>query len=319
MILTWIIIFSSMNKSFNYSIDVKAALDQGNPVLALESTIIAHGMPYPQNLEFAHEAEEVSRKYGATPATIAILNGQVCIGLDSDQLEILASDKNVKKVATREIGMTLALGGHGATTVSSTMRLAHQAGIKVFATGGIGGVHRGAEKDLDISADLIELSRTPVIVISAGAKAILDLPKTLEYLETMSVPVIGFGTTDFPAFYSSKSGLEIHQSMSSADDIASAFHAQYDLGITSGMLIANPAPTEIEIPLDEMSVIIELALRDAAKLGIIGKALTPYLLGRIVELTEGRSLVTNRALALNNVKLGAGIANRLSEHKSLLA
>jgi len=289
------------------------ALSKGNPVLALESTIIAHGMPYPENLEFARESEDFARKNGAVPATIAILNGEVCIGLEQEQLEILASDKNVKKVATREISVTLAQGGHGATTVSSTMRLAHQAGIRVFATGGIGGVHRGAEQDLDISADLIELSRTPVIVISAGAKAILDLPKTLEYLETMSVPVIGYGTTDFPAFYSSRSGLEIHQSLSSPDDITSAFDAQCNLGITSGMLIANPAPAEIEIPLDEMSVIIDIALKDVARAGIIGKELTPYLLGRIVELTKGRSLVTNRALALNNVKLGAQIAVSLAE------
>ncbi len=302
-----------MNNSFKYSRDVQIALSNGEPVLALESTIIAHGMPYPQNLEFAHEAEEVARKFGATPATIAILHGKVCIGLDNDQLEVLASDKSVKKVATREIGTTLALGGHGATTVSSTMRLAHQAGIKVFATGGIGGVHRGAEKDLDISADLIELSRTAVIVVSAGAKAILDLPKTLEYLETMSVPVIGYGTTDFPAFYSSRSGLELHQSLSSPEDIATAFEAQCSLGIESGMLIANPAPGEIEIPLDEMSVIIDVALKDAAKAGIMGKELTPYLLGRIVELTEGRSLVTNRALALNNVLIGAKIAVSLAE------
>ena len=302
-----------MKNLIKYSRDVQTAISDGNPVLALESTIIAHGMPYPQNLEFAHEAEEVARRYGATPATIAILNGEVCIGLDKDQLKILASDKNVKKVATREIGTTLTLGGHGATTVSSTMHLAHQAGIKVFATGGIGGVHRGAEKDLDISADLMELSRTPVIVISAGAKAILDLPKTLEYLETMSVPVIGYRTTDFPAFYSSRSGLELHQSMSSPDDIARAFIAQCSLGVGSGMLIANPAPPEIEIPLDEMSVIIEIALQDAARLGIMGKELTPYLLGRIVELTEGRSLVTNRALALNNVHIGAKIAVSLAE------
>ena len=302
-----------MKKIFKYSKDVQAALTKGDPVLALESTIVAHGMPYPQNLEFAREAEHTARKYGAVPATTAILNGAVCIGLDENQLEILASDKNVKKVATREIGGTLATGGHGATTVSSTMRLAHQAGIRVFATGGIGGVHRGAEKDLDISADLIELSRTPVIVISAGAKAILDLPKTLEYLETMSVPVIGYGTTDFPAFYSSRSGLELHQSLSSPEEVASAFDAQRDLGIHSGMLIANPAPADIEIPLAEMSVIIDKALRDASKLGILGKELTPYLLGRIVELTEGRSLVTNRALALNNVKIGAKIAASLAE------
>jgi pseudouridine-5'-phosphate glycosidase len=302
-----------MEKFFKYSTDVRNALDSGHPVLALESTIIAHGMPYPENLEFAREAEELARQSGAVPATIAILNGEVCIGLTDDQLEVLASDKHVKKVATREIGTTMTLGGHGATTVSSTMRLALQAGIRVFATGGIGGVHRGAEKDLDISADLIELSRTPVIVVSAGAKAILDLPKTLEYLETMSVPVIGYGTTDFPAFYSSRSGLALHQSMSSPDDIAHAFLAQCALGINSGMLIANPAPAGIEIPLAEMDVIIEQALGDAARGGVLGKELTPYLLGRIVELTDGRSLVTNRALALNNVEVGAKIALSLAE------
>jgi len=306
-------IFSTMENLFNYSAEVEAALSCGKPVLALESTIIAHGMPYPENLEFAREAEATARHQGVVPATIAILNGEVCIGLDEAQLKILASDKNVKKVATREIGVTVSAGGHGATTVSATMRLAWQAGIRVFATGGIGGVHRGAEQSLDISADLIELSRTPVLVVSAGAKAILDLPKTLEYLETLSVPVIGYDTHDFPAFYSSRSGLELHLSMDKAADIASAFDTQYKLGITSGMLIANPAPPEIEIPLAEMSAIIDVALMDAAKSGIIGKSLTPYLLGRIVELTEGRSLITNRALALNNVKLAGKIALSLSE------
>ncbi|NQV15680.1 pseudouridine-5'-phosphate glycosidase [bacterium] len=302
-----------MLKDFRFSREVESALAEAKPVLALESTIIAHGMPYPENLQFAQEAESLAHGCGAIPATIAILHGQVCIGLDSNQLEILAGDAAVAKVATREIGLTLAQKGHGATTVSATMRLAHLAGIRVFATGGIGGVHRGAENDLDISADLIELSRTPVIVISAGAKAILDLPKTLEYLETMSVPVIGYGTSDFPAFYSSRSGLEIHQSVDNVADIAQAFDAQCKLGIMSGMLIANPAPLEIEIPLDEMSVIIDCALKDAARFGIIGKELTPYLLGRIVELTGGRSLDANRGLALNNVKLGAEIAVMLAE------
>jgi len=302
-----------MNKTFKYSEEAGRALAVGDPVLALESTIIAHGMPYPENLDFAREAEATARKYGAIPATIAILNGEVCIGLDPDQLAILARDESVQKVATREIGSMLTSGGYGATTVSSTMALAHRAGIKTFATGGIGGVHRGAEKDLDISADLIELSRTPVIVISAGAKAILDLPKTLEYLETMSVPVIGYGTTDFPAFYSSRSGYDIHQSLDSPAQIASAFAAQRDLGLSAGMLIANPVPLEIEIPLAEMTGFIDQALRDASTAGVFGKELTPYLLGRIVELTEGRSLVTNRGLALNNVRLGAEIAACLAE------
>ncbi len=303
-----------MNKSqISYSDDVREALNSGKPVLALESTIIAHGMPYPENLEFAHEAESLARDLGVIPATIAILNGEVCVGLDNQQLNVLASHKNVTKVATREIGLTIALKLYGATTVSATMRLAQLAGINVFATGGIGGVHRGAETDLDISADLIELSRTPVIVVSAGAKAILDLPKTLEYLETISVPVIGFACSEFPAFYSRNSGLPIPVRMDKASEIAETYLNQRQLGIQSGMLIANPVPEEFEIPFGEMDVHIMAALHDAKQLGIDGKRLTPFLLGRIVELTEGRSLKTNRALALNNVKLGAEIAIELTE------
>jgi len=283
----------------------------GKPVLALESTIIAHGMPYPENLEFAHQAEELARKGGATPATIAILDGKVRIGLNESQLMLLASDKGVRKVATRDIGQTLAQHGHGATTVSATMRLAHLAGVQVFATGGIGGVHRGAEFDFDVSADLIELSRTPVIVVSAGAKAILDLPKTLEYLETMSVPVIGYQTDALPAFYSRDSGLEIPLRMDTADEIASSFAHQLVFGIEAGMLVANPLPQEYDIPLIEMNTHIEQALRDAQAANIRGKLLTPFLLAKIVELTGGRSLETNRALALNNIELGAKIVNSL--------
>ena len=302
-----------MQKSFTYSQEVQQALATGKPVLALESTIIAHGMPYPENLEFAQEAEARARTLGATPATIAIIKGKVCIGLEATQLEILAGGKDVGKVATREIGLTLANKGHGATTVSATTRLAHLAGVRVFATGGIGGVHRGAEDDMDISADLIELSRTPVMVISAGAKAILDLPRTLEYLETMSVPVIGYQTDDFPAFYSRRSGIPIPQRLDTAGLIAETFAHQLSLGMSSGLLIANPVPETEEISYDEMSVHISQALGDATRLGVHGKALTPYLLGRIVELTKGRSLVTNRALALNNVTLGAEIATELAE------
>ncbi len=302
-----------MQNSFKYSAEVLTSLRAGKAVLALESTIVAHGMPYPENLEFAQEAEELAREIGATPATVAILDGEVCIGLDGDQLHKLATDPSVGKVAIREIGLTLANQGNGATTVSATMRLSHLAGLKVFATGGIGGVHRGAEQDFDVSADLIELSRTPVMVISAGAKAILDLPKTLEYLETMSVPVIGYQTDEFPAFYSRRSGLPIPQRVDAVEVIARTFTQQLNLSIKSGLLIANPVPAEIEISFDEMSVHIGNALSDARRQGIIGKALTPYLLGRIVELTEGRSLVTNRALALNNVKLGAEIAGIMSE------
>ena len=302
-----------MHPSFILAPEVLTAIQEKRPLLALESTIIAHGMPYPQNLEFAREAEQVARDHGATPATIAILEGQVCIGLDAVQLERLASDPAVTKVATREIGMTLAVGGNGATTVSATMRLAHLAGIHVFATGGIGGVHRGAEHDLDISADLIEMSRTPVMVISAGSKAILDLPRTLEYLETMSVPVIGYRTDELPAFYSRNSGIPIPQRLESASELAQAFRQQLDLGIQAGMLVANPVPAAAEIPQGEMEEFIHKALVDARVRGIRGKVLTPFLLGRIVELTGGRSLVTNRALALNNVQLGAEIAVALAE------
>lgn len=306
-------LFSRMTAPFKYSDEVQAALSSKRPVVALESTIIAHGMPYPENLAFAREAEALARVHGATPATIAILDGKVCIGLELESLERLASDKSVTKVATREIGLTLAGGGNGATTVSATMRLAHLAGIKVFATGGIGGVHRGAENDFDISADLIEMSRTPVMVISAGAKAILDLPKTLEYLETMSVPVIGYQTDELPAFYSRLSGIPIPQRLDTARALADTFKSQLNLGIIAGMLIANPVPTGADIPYAEMDGFIQTALGEAKEQGIIGKALTPFLLGRIVELTGGRSLATNRALALNNVKLGAEIAVCLSE------
>lgn len=303
-----------MNKThLSYSTEVKEALSSGKPVLALESTIIAHGMPYPENLKFAQEAESLARNSGVIPATIAILNGQVCIGLDELQLEQLATDPTVGKVATREIGLTLAQKAHGATTVSATMRLAHLAGIKVFATGGIGGVHRGAEANFDISADLIELSRTSVMVVSAGAKAILDLPKTLEYLETMSVPVIGYGTSEFPAFYSRDSGIPISTRLDKPELIAAAFHHQTQLGISAGMLVANPLPEEYDIPFAEMDKHIMKALSAAEEAGISGKKLTPFLLGRIVELTGGRSLETNRTLALNNVRLGAEIARELAE------
>lgn len=293
--------------------EVQIALAGGQPVLALESTIIAHGMPYPDNLEFAREAENLVRASGVAPATIAILGGKICVGLNSDQLEKLASDKAVAKVATREIGLTLAQKGSGATTVSATMKLARLAGISVFATGGIGGVHRGAESSFDISADLVELSRTAVIVVSAGAKAILDLPKTLEYLETMSVPVIGYRTSEFPAFYSRNSGLELTNRLDHAGQIAAAFHHQIELGIESGMLVANPLPEAFDIPFDEMERYIDKAISDADQAQIIGKKLTPYLLGRIVQLTGGRSLEANRALALNNVALGCKIARKLAE------
>lgn len=302
-----------LNKSLNYSAEVADAISAGQAVLALESTIIAHGMPYPENLEFAREAESLTRESGAAPATIAIINGEPCIGLEAEQLQILASGDDIEKVATRELGLVCSQGKHGATTVSATMHLAHQAGLQVFATGGIGGVHRGVENSFDVSADLVELSRTPVLVVSAGAKAILDLPRTLEYLETMGVPVIGNGTLEFPAFYSRDSGLTLTAQCDRPSEFASVLHKQREFGVNSGILVANPVPSKFEISALDMENIIARAVSDANQQGVLGKALTPFLLGRIVELTDGRSLVTNRALALNNVKLGAEIARALSE------
>jgi len=301
------------NSSIIYSAEVSEAISADQPILALESTIVAHGMPYPENLEYAREAEALARKSGAVPATIAILDGTPCIGLEADQLEVLARGEQVEKVATREIGLVCARGQNGATTVSATMHLANLAGIRVFATGGIGGVHQGVEESWDISADLLELSRTPVIVVSAGAKAILDLPRTLEYLETMSVPVIGYRTHEFPAFYSKRSGLKLTASAESAEEIAATFLGQLEHEIKSGVLVANPVPEVSEIPMEQMESIIAYALQEAEKEGVVGKEATPYLLGRIVELTRGQSLSTNRALALNNVSLGAEIAKALSE------
>jgi len=292
--------------------EVQTALIEHRPVLALESTIISHGMPYPDNLDFARLAEHECREYGATPATIAILDGRVHIGLNEGALEKLARGDGIEKVATRDLGLIIARCKSGATTVSATMRLAYLAGIQVFATGGIGGVHRGAEQTGDISLDLKELGETPVIVISAGAKAILDLPRTLEYLETAGVPVLGYQTDEFPAFYSRKSGLSVAWRVDSPEEIAAIFREQLTLSLTVGLLVTNPVPLQFEIPATELNPIIEKALYECEQLGIRGKAVTPYLLGKIVELTAGRSLATNIQLALNNIRLGAAVALALT-------
>lgn len=293
--------------------EVHTALIEHRPILALESTIISHGMPYPENLEFARQAEQECRQHGAVPATIAIVDGLVHIGLEETALEKLARGTGIEKVATRDLGLILARRKSGATTVSATMRLAHLAGISVFATGGIGGVHRGVEQTGDISLDLKELGETPVIVVSAGAKAILDLPRTLEYLETAGVPVLGYQTDEFPAFYSRKSGLAVPWRVDSPVEIAAIFNAQLSLGIKTGILVANPVPEPYEIPATELNPTIEKALFECEQLGIRGKAVTPYLLGKVVELTGGRSLATNIQLALNNIRLGASIALALSQ------
>lgn len=294
----------------NITSEVQAALNTGKPVLALESTIISHGMPYPQNLETAQMLEQFARSKGVVPATICLMDGSVCIGLNDAQLHHLATCKDVRKVTRRNFAEVLASGATGATTVAATMMAAHMAGIAVFATGGVGGVHRYAEQTFDISADLIELSQTPVIVVSAGVKAILDIPKTLEYLETHGVPVYGYQTSTFPAFYSATSPYEV-QEVTSASEVAAIYATGRKLGFGNGMLVANPVPQELEIPFDEMETVITRAIDDARQMQITGQEVTPFLLGRIVELTDGRSLNTNIALVKHNVALGCEIVRKL--------
>lgn len=288
--------------------EIRAALDTGRPVVALESTIITHGMPFPQNLETARRVEAEVRAAGATPATIAVMGGRIHIGLTDAELEALAQATGVMKLSRADLAFCLATGGIGATTVAATMICAHLAGIAVFATGGIGGVHRGAGESFDISADLTELGLTPVTVVAAGAKAILDLNKTLEVLETHGVPVIAFGQDEFPAFWSRSSGLRAPLRADSASEIARAHLLRARLGLAGGQLVANPIPAEAEIPRAAIGPVIEAALAEAAAQGIAAKAVTPFLLARIFELTEGRSLAANIALVLNNARLGAAIA-----------
>ncbi|HST80745.1 MAG TPA: pseudouridine-5'-phosphate glycosidase [Kineosporiaceae bacterium] len=288
--------------------EVREALADGRPVVALESTIISHGMPYPQNVQMATEVEAIIRDGGAVPATIAVLHGRPCIGLTVANLELLATSPEVTKASVRDLAYVIARGGHGATTVASTMRLAALAGIRVFVTGGIGGVHRGAPATFDISADLTELAATSVAVISAGVKSILDIGLTLETLETLGVPVLGYGTDEFPAFYSRSSGFASPMRVDSAREIAAVMRARWGLGISGGISIANPISADDEIPADQISGIIEQALDEMEKAGIAGKEATPYLLGRIVELTDGESLRTNIALVKNNARLGAQVA-----------
>jgi pseudouridylate synthase len=291
--------------------EVAKARANGAAIVALESTIITHGMPFPQNVETARRVEAEIRAHGAVPATIAIMDRQIHIGLTDAQLDALGTAQNVAKLSRADLAACLATGGTGATTVAATMICAHLAGIQVFATGGIGGVHRGAETSFDISADLRELAETPVTVIAAGAKAILDLPKTLEYLETLGVPVIAYGQDDFPAFWSRSSGLKSPLRMDSARDIAAAHQMRARLHLPGGQLVANPIPPAAEIPRAEIMPHIEAALREAEAKGIAAKAVTPFLLQRIFELTAGRSLASNIELVLNNARLGAAIAREL--------
>ncbi|SIQ13085.1 pseudouridine-5'-phosphate glycosidase [Rhizobium sp. RU20A] len=296
----------------SYSDEVAAAKANGQPIVALESTIITHGMPFPGNLEMARSVEAIIRDGGAVPATIAVIDGVLHIGLSPEMLEALAKTEGAMKLSRADLAFAIAEGRTGATTVAATMIAAARADIRVFATGGIGGVHRGAEESFDISADLDELSRTGVIVVCAGAKAILDVPKTLEVLETRGVPVVTYGASEFPAFWSRQSGLKSPLTLDSAAAIAN-FQAMRDLlGVDGGMLIANPVPEASEIDREEMEIYIRTALADAEDEGVAGKAVTPYLLARIFELTEGRSLKTNIALVENNARLAAGIAVALN-------
>lgn len=288
--------------------EVADALAAGGPVVALESTIISHGMPYPQNVAMATEVEDIIREHGATPATIAILDGKICVGLTPEQLELLASDGNVAKVSVRDLPYVVARGEHGATTVAATMRVAALAGIRVFVTGGLGGVHRGAQESFDISADLTELGHTSVAVVSAGVKSILDIGLTLEKLETLGVPVLVEGSDEFPSFFSRSSGFAAPMRTDGAAEIAAVMRAKWGLGLDGGVVIANPIPAEDEIPAEEIGEIIEQALADMDSLGIQGKDATPYLLGRIVEITGGASLTANVALVRHNARLGAAIA-----------
>lgn len=288
--------------------EVAQALSDGAPVVALESTIISHGMPFPQNVEMATEVERIIRAGDAVPATIAVLGGRPRVGLGADDLHLLATSPDVSKVSTRDLPFVIAKGAHGATTVASTMRLASLAGISVFVTGGLGGVHRGAERTYDVSADLTELSLTNVAVVSAGVKSILDIGLTLEALETLGVPVVAYGTEDFPAFFSRISGHAAPMSLDTPADIAALMAAKWNLGLAGGVAVVNPIPVEDEIPAEDIKAIIEQALADMDAKGIHGKEATPFLLGRIVEITQGASLTANIALVNNNARLGAQVA-----------
>lgn len=291
-----------------YSKEVEEAKKNNLPIVALESTIISHGMPYPQNVEMAKATEKIIRDNGAVPATIAIMHGKIKIGLEEDDLQLLATAEDVRKVSRRDLAEVLAKDQLGATTVATTMIAANLAGIKVFVTGGIGGVHRGYEDSMDVSADLEELAQTPVAVVCAGAKAILDIPRTLEYLETKGVPVIGYKTSYMPAFYSSLSDHELVTRDDNVEDIAKRIYISKELGLKGGFVIANPIPKDAEIPHEEIDKIINQALKEEKEAGIKGKDSTPFLLSKIVELTDGKSLKANIELVYNNAKLGAELA-----------
>ena len=298
-----------MNRYLDISPEVREALAQGKPVVALESTIISHGMPYPQNVETALNVERIVRENGAVPATIAIIGGRLKAGLTPEEIEYFGKKGTaIAKASRRDLSVLCARGQDGATTVTTTMIIAHMAGIQFFATGGIGGVHRGAETTMDISADLEELGRTPVMVVCAGAKSILDLGLTLEYLETKGVPVIGFGTQELPAFYTRSSGFSVDYRIDTEQELAQAFRVQNELGLGSGMLVTNPIPEEYAMPLDVINAAIDRAIAECDENGIHGKDTTPFLLARVAELTGGNSLASNIRLVYHNAALAARTA-----------
>ncbi len=303
-----------MNRYLDIHPEVAAALAAGKPVVALESTIISHGMPYPQNVETALNVERIVRENGAVPATIAVIGGRLKAGLTPEEIEYFGKKgQAIAKASRRDLAVLCARGEDGATTVTTTMIIAHMAGIKIFATGGIGGVHRGAETTMDISADLEELGQTPVMVVCAGAKSILDLGLTLEYLETKGVPVIGYGTEELPAFYTRSSGFRVDYRMDTPEELAKAFKTQNDLGFPGGMLVTNPIPQEYAMPLDAINAAIEQALAECNEKGIHGKETTPFLLARVSELTGGDSLASNIRLVYNNAKVAAQTAVAYSQ------
>ena len=299
----------NMNAYLDINAEVAAALAEGKPVVALESTIISHGMPYPQNVETALKVEQIIRDNGAVPATIAIIGGRLKAGLTAEEIEYFGKKgPAIAKASRRDLAVLCARGEDGATTVTTTMIIAHMAGIKVFATGGIGGVHRGAETTMDISADLEELGQTPVMVVCAGAKSILDLGLTLEYLETKGVPVIGFGTKTLPAFYTRESDFGVDYRIDTAEELAAAFKAGHEMGMKSGMLVTNPIPEEYAMPMEVINGAIDQAIAESVEKGIKGKETTPFLLARVAELTGGNSLASNIRLVYNNAKVAAQTA-----------
>lgn len=303
---------NQLHPYLSISSEVQAALRENRPVVALESTIISHGMPYPKNVETALEVERIVRENGAIPATIAILGGKLRIGMSADEIDYLGKKGlSVHKTSRRDIPVLVARGEDGATTVAATMILAALAGIKVFATGGVGGVHRGAEVTMDISADLEELARTPVMVVCAGAKSILDLGLTLEYLETKGVPVVGYGTDELPAFFTSKSGFKLECRMDTPKEVASSFSVKETIGLEGGMLVTNPIPDEYAMAPEAISSTIEAAVKEANDTGVKGKDITPFLLDKIQKLTGGKSLAANIQLVYNNARLASAIAKEL--------